>query len=532
MGPLLMADAAIGSEQARKTVHELQGDSRGGIRRGVSGPSTPRAARVRMHPQQAAVVLQLLQNSVQARSTSVVRPLRSLGACRKRGKLSRFNHSGDHFALRFAVTARYHTSEKVLLASGDGWRRDREGGISGSLNWVRLRFQGTTAAMHTTTSKQACEQWAQSSLPCDGSNPCDCDLQYLFSFGVGLAVWDPTSTVGVELELQELINGRAVAVCESVMWSAVGLGLAAHEACDFELHGERPDVPRAGLNLLGNARIHVISVARGSASLSPHRLLGGPCGGMIDDTTPLRASASWGRGAVHFLGGLWVVVVLGGPIQIRWGRGWEPDVVRQRKRVEGGRVRLWIRRVRGFETTALRTSMGGTTTPSCITSPLANGASAVGVWMRRPWAARGPCCPVVAPVLPPCCSWCTCAAAPRLCGYRAELAAPRPSQSGLKVPALHSFFPSFLGHATDGPPVFPPSRPPSQREGQQPHLARHDTSDSCLLTMYKRRAVAQFYKSSNELEVGEEGQEMNDSPPSAPIIRLFGDRILIWCQGI
>ncbi|CAK5269056.1 unnamed protein product [Mycena citricolor] len=69
-------------------------------------------------------------------------------------------HCGDQFA-RSDLLSRHvnkcHAGEKGASASG--------GGTAG-------RRKGTSTAARATTSKQACDQCVQSSLPCDGSNPC------------------------------------------------------------------------------------------------------------------------------------------------------------------------------------------------------------------------------------------------------------------------------------------------------------------------------------------------------------------------
>src|ERR1700722_112912 len=44
------------------------------------------------------------------------------------------------------------------------------------------RRKGATSASRATTSKQACDQCVQSSLPCDGSNPCRNYLLNPFEF--------------------------------------------------------------------------------------------------------------------------------------------------------------------------------------------------------------------------------------------------------------------------------------------------------------------------------------------------------------
>ncbi|KAF7334974.1 Zinc finger/binuclear cluster transcriptional regulator [Mycena venus] len=68
-------------------------------------------------------------------------------------------HCGDQFA-RSDLLSRHvnkcHAAEKALAPSAT-----QPG-----------RRKGTTAATRATTSKQACDQCVQSSLPCDGSNPC------------------------------------------------------------------------------------------------------------------------------------------------------------------------------------------------------------------------------------------------------------------------------------------------------------------------------------------------------------------------
>ncbi|KAJ7731781.1 hypothetical protein B0H16DRAFT_200341 [Mycena metata] len=75
-------------------------------------------------------------------------------------------HCGDQFA-RSDLLSRHvnkcHAAEKSLLSSSSS------GGMSGG---SAGRRKGGTAATRATTSKQACDQCVQSSLPCDGSNPC------------------------------------------------------------------------------------------------------------------------------------------------------------------------------------------------------------------------------------------------------------------------------------------------------------------------------------------------------------------------
>ncbi|KAJ6522410.1 hypothetical protein B0H19DRAFT_682485 [Mycena capillaripes] len=77
-------------------------------------------------------------------------------------------HCGDQFA-RSDLLSRHvnkcHAAEKALLAGGGAGAAGVGGGGPG-------RRKGTTAATRATTSKQACDQCVQSSLPCDGSNPC------------------------------------------------------------------------------------------------------------------------------------------------------------------------------------------------------------------------------------------------------------------------------------------------------------------------------------------------------------------------
>ncbi|KAJ7026365.1 hypothetical protein C8F04DRAFT_1296951 [Mycena alexandri] len=77
-------------------------------------------------------------------------------------------HCGDQFA-RSDLLSRHvnkcHAAEKSLLQGGGGAGGGAGGGMGG-------RRKGTTAATRATTSKQACDQCVQSSLPCDGSNPC------------------------------------------------------------------------------------------------------------------------------------------------------------------------------------------------------------------------------------------------------------------------------------------------------------------------------------------------------------------------
>jgi hypothetical protein len=60
-----------------------------------------------------------------------------------------------------------HAAEKALLSSGSGSSAAALNALGGG-----GRRKGTTAATRATTSKQACDQCVQSSLPCDGSNPC------------------------------------------------------------------------------------------------------------------------------------------------------------------------------------------------------------------------------------------------------------------------------------------------------------------------------------------------------------------------
>ncbi|KAJ7887216.1 hypothetical protein B0H14DRAFT_1273809 [Mycena olivaceomarginata] len=60
-----------------------------------------------------------------------------------------------------------HAAEKALLSSGSGSSAAALNSLGGG-----GRRKGTTAATRATTSKQACDQCVQSSLPCDGSNPC------------------------------------------------------------------------------------------------------------------------------------------------------------------------------------------------------------------------------------------------------------------------------------------------------------------------------------------------------------------------
>ncbi|VDB92039.1 unnamed protein product [Peniophora sp. CBMAI 1063] len=69
----------------------------------------------------------------------------------------RCQHCGDQFA-RSDLLSRHvnkcHPNEKPLSSSAP------------------QRRKGSTSATRATTSKQACDQCVQSSLPCDGSNPC------------------------------------------------------------------------------------------------------------------------------------------------------------------------------------------------------------------------------------------------------------------------------------------------------------------------------------------------------------------------
>ncbi|KAH9955446.1 hypothetical protein BJV74DRAFT_471582 [Russula compacta] len=66
-------------------------------------------------------------------------------------------HCGDQFA-RSDLLSRHvnkcHPNEKPLVSSAPSRRK------------------GTSSASRATTSKQACDQCVQSTLPCDGANPC------------------------------------------------------------------------------------------------------------------------------------------------------------------------------------------------------------------------------------------------------------------------------------------------------------------------------------------------------------------------
>ncbi|KAJ7240142.1 hypothetical protein B0H12DRAFT_57592 [Mycena haematopus] len=75
-------------------------------------------------------------------------------------------HCGDQFA-RSDLLSRHvnkcHAAEKALLSNPSG---------STSIGAPGGSRRKQTAATRATTSKQACDQCVQSSLPCDGSNPC------------------------------------------------------------------------------------------------------------------------------------------------------------------------------------------------------------------------------------------------------------------------------------------------------------------------------------------------------------------------
>ncbi|KAJ7673091.1 hypothetical protein DFH06DRAFT_1319298 [Mycena polygramma] len=80
--------------------------------------STPRAARVRLHPQQAAVLLQPLQNPVKACSPyDEAVESESLATDRTSASTAATSSRSD-LLLRHANEC--HTSEKALIASGDG----------------------------------------------------------------------------------------------------------------------------------------------------------------------------------------------------------------------------------------------------------------------------------------------------------------------------------------------------------------------------------------------------------------------------
>ena len=85
-------------------------------------------------------------------------------------------HCGDQFARRYAhihlpVQSPHPCCSSDLLARHINKCHANEKPLPNTTTGNR-RKGSATAASRATTSKQACDQCVQSSLPCDGSNPC------------------------------------------------------------------------------------------------------------------------------------------------------------------------------------------------------------------------------------------------------------------------------------------------------------------------------------------------------------------------
>ncbi|KAJ7673090.1 hypothetical protein DFH06DRAFT_54408 [Mycena polygramma] len=141
------------------------------------------------------------------------------------------------------------------------------------------------------TSKQACDQWVQSSLPCD--------VRWVYSV---CQMCNPQNSLHI----------RQVPPPDR-----------ARRAWPPLLTPRLHPLLRSAPSPLAPAGPPQPLVARPVALASPPpQQPARQRDGRHHATVPLRAGASWGRRGrrgIHFLDGLWVVVVRCRPIQIRWG---------------------------------------------------------------------------------------------------------------------------------------------------------------------------------------------------------------------
>ena len=94
-------------------------------------------------------------------------------------------HCGDQFARRSVPPSIFHLSShhsapflphSDLLSRHINKCHPNEKPLVSS---APSRRKGTSSASRATTSKQACDQCVQSTLPCDGANPCCESLSFL-----------------------------------------------------------------------------------------------------------------------------------------------------------------------------------------------------------------------------------------------------------------------------------------------------------------------------------------------------------------